>query len=113
MENEWLQKRMRVDLPFMAHMPHSYGEVGFKAGNKHKNFAAPPATALSRNHRQATSTRTWLRTAVHSCMPPSETRIEVPWPPAECSSATTPEFAGRPRRSTVRRSGVRRSGEEP
>jgi hypothetical protein len=84
MESEWLEKRMRVDLPFMAHMPHSYGEVGFKASNKHKSFAAPPATALSRNHGQATSTRTWLRTAAHSCTPPSETRIEVPWPPAEC-----------------------------
>jgi hypothetical protein len=84
MENEWLEKRMRADLPFMAHMPYSYGEVGFKVGDKRKNFAAPPSTALSRNHGQAKSTRTWLRIAAHSCMPPSETRIEVPWLPAEC-----------------------------
>jgi hypothetical protein len=84
MESEWLEKRMRADLPFMAHMRHSYGEVGFKARNRHKNFGAPPSTTLSRNHGQAKSTRTWLRTAVHSCTPPAETRIEVPWPQAEC-----------------------------
>jgi hypothetical protein len=34
MESEWPQKRMQAVLPFMAHMPCSYGEVAFKNGNR-------------------------------------------------------------------------------
>ena len=52
MESEWPEKRMQADLPFMAHMPYSYGEAGFKAGNKLNDFPGQPSGASSRGHGQ-------------------------------------------------------------
>jgi hypothetical protein len=34
MKSEWLEKRIQTDVLFIAHMPYSYGETGFKAGEE-------------------------------------------------------------------------------
>ena len=84
MESKWPGKRIQAGLPFMAHMLCNHYEVGFKAGNKLNDLAAPPSRASSREHGAAPSTRTWLRTALRYNAWPSLNRITVPWPPAEC-----------------------------
>lgn len=84
MESNWPGKRIQADLPFMAHMLYNHCKGGFKAGNKLNDLAMPSSTAFSRDHGTAQSTRTWLRTAVRCCTRPSQNRITVPWPPAEC-----------------------------
>jgi hypothetical protein len=84
MESKWPGKRIQADLPFMAHMLYNHCEGGLKAGNKLNDLAAPPSRAVSQDHRATPSTRTWLRTAVRCRTRPSQNRITVPWPPAEC-----------------------------
>ena len=84
MESKWPGKRIKAELPFMAHMLYSHCESGFNTGNNPDDLAAPPSRAFSRDHRAAPSTRSWLRTAVRCCTRPSQNRIAVPWPPAEC-----------------------------
>jgi hypothetical protein len=84
MKSEWPERRMQADLPFMAHMPYCYDGISFKTGNKQNDFAAAALKGLRPGSRAALSTRTWLRTAGRCCARPSENRVKVPRPPAEC-----------------------------
>ena len=84
MESKWPGKRIQANLPFMVHTLCNHYGGGFKASNKLNDLAAPPSRASSRYHGTAPSTRTWLRIAARCCARPSQNRIAVPWPPAEC-----------------------------
>ena len=93
MESEWPEKRMQAVLPFMAHMPCSYGEVAFKNGNRLTISArrpqGPPAetTGSPIDPHLAACCRPLLPAAFGEPHQGALAASQVP-------SATTPEFAG-------------------
>ena len=92
MESEWPEKRMQAVLPFMAHMPRSYGEVAFRnpaigSTTSARRPQGPPAGATGSPidpHLAANRSARGLR----------RTASKVPWPPAKCCRQRLPEFAG-------------------